>query len=937
MKFRVVACGVFEPYLRQLADQSAHTIDIRCLDAGLHARPNDLRLLLQSEIDSASRADGFDAMLLLYGLCGRGAAGLVARDLPVVIPRVHDCISLFLGSADAYLKQFRQNPGTIYHTLGWVEKQINPRDREAGELYRNFEQIGYDEHPEFAELEKRYGADNARQILAFHDRWKQHYTRAAYIDLGFTGEEQVAEFTQRMADVYGWRFDRLQGDASLIHEVLSGNWESERLFVLPPHSRCVTTGDDRIFAAAAIDSDESETALSRDEVVVEVASGAGISAGIGLGIDAGGTFTDAVIYDLGERTVLAKAKSLTTYHDLVEGICGALDRLPAELLRRVDVTSLSTTLATNSVVEGRGHRVGLIVLSPWVWSSEQISHEPMAHVPGSVNISGDILTPLDEDAALAKARWMIEEHQCSAIVVAGYATVRNPIQANRVREIILEHWDLPVICSHEVSRRLNAIHGAQTAIANARLLPVIHDLIQSVHQALADHEVPGRLMVVKGDGSPVDEQIARARPVETILSGPAASAIGARVLTGLRDALVIDVGGTTTDCALLVDGQVAVRPEGARIGAWVMGVDAVDISTVGLGGDSRFDFTSDRKIQVGPARNIPLCCLAEKSPAVQAFLDGFEPERYARWYDATPLDVLVLSRAPGHALSDREQALLELLKGGPMPALEAAERLGLASTLQLPLKRLEQWGLLKRGGLTPTDLMHIDGRFRKWSVRAAERALEIFAAMLGCKTHIAREQMLNALTRRVFAELIRREVISQRPKLYDLPEDWDMLLGKAFCDDGAGIAVNISLRRPVIAIGAPAESLVTPVTSLLNCTVVTPEHADVANAVGAIASEITVREEVSIRPGDSSSYVLYSTDERIEFDQLERATSVAVEISRSRARQRAIEAGAHAPQVTVTRRDRLGSASHAGVIFLERRITAVASGAAFMPAGAPNA
>ena len=402
-----------------------------------------------------------------------------------------------------------------------------------------------------------------------------------------------------------------------------------------------SSGDDKIFAAVSIDGDDDIGRFSNAEVVIETASGASASSGIGLGIDAGGTYTDAVVYDLGACTVLAKAKALTTYHNLVEGIRNALSEIPDELLQQVQVTSLSTTLATNSIVEGRARKVGLIALSPWGWTEEQVGHSPLVNVPGAVAITGEVLVPLDEEECKAAVSQLIEAEQCAALVIAGYATVRNPELADRAREIASEMTDVPIICAHEVSRRINSIHAAQTAVANATLIPVIRSLIDSVHSALADFCISGKLMVVKGDGTPVDESIARSRPVETILSGPAASVSGARILTGLDNALVLDVGGTTTDCAIIESGHVAVSPEGARIGSWTMSVDAVEISTAGLGGDSRIDFTADRKITVGPVRNIPLAYLAHEHESVRPFLEKLGERRLAGVSDASSMDVLV--------------------------------------------------------------------------------------------------------------------------------------------------------------------------------------------------------------------------------------------------------------------------------------------------------
>lgn len=651
--------------------------------------------------------------------------------------------------------------------------------------------------------------------------------------------------------------------------------------------------------------------------------------GIGLGIDAGGTYTDAVVYDLGRRELLAKAKALTTYSDFVKGIREALAQLPDALLRRVRVTALSTTLATNSIVEGRGHRVGIIALSPWGWTEEQVGHTPLINVPGAVSITGEVLHPLDEISCRAAVETLVDAEGCEAIVVAGYATVRNPEQANRVREIILEMRDVPVVCSHEVSRRLNGIFGAQTAVANAALLPAIRALIDSVRRALADFGVAGGLMVVKGDGTPVDESVARERPVETILSGPAASVSGARILTGCRDALVIDVGGTTTDCAIVEDGHVAVSKDGARVGSWVMGVDAVEVSTAGLGGDSRLDFTRDRRISVGPMRSIPLCAAADEFSYIKDWLVNFDIERHSGDLDTSALDVLVLGEEPRVRCGPREEQLLHVLRDGPVPAVGAADEMGLPSHILLPLSRLEACGAVKRSALTPTDLLHVQGRFTRWDTEAAELALKAFAAVYGDTPENTLDAAMIAFTRGLFEQIVRREVSAESPKLCELPADWSFLMDKAFADSGAGLGVKLSLRRPIVAVGAPAGAFVPDVARHLAADVVIPEHADVANAIGAIGSEVTVREEVLIKPGQRSGYVLHGSQERAEYVELERATQEAVELSRQRALGRAVEAGAAAPQVRVVTKDLCGSASEGGSVFLERRIIAIATGGAF--------
>jgi N-methylhydantoinase A/oxoprolinase/acetone carboxylase beta subunit len=651
------------------------------------------------------------------------------------------------------------------------------------------------------------------------------------------------------------------------------------------------------------------------------------SSQLGLGIDAGGTYTDAVVWSFEERKILAKAKSLTTHNDLVLGIRDVLGKLPPALLSQVRVTSLSTTLATNAVVEERGCKVGLIVLSPWDWTEEQVGHSPLINVPGAVSINGEILQPLDEAKCRSAARELIEDHHCEAIAVAGYATIRNPVLADRARQIIAEIYDVPVVCAHEVSRKINAIHGAQTAIANARLLPIIRSLLEAVKKALGDYGVSGKLMILKGDGTLVDESVARKRPVETILSGPAASVNGARVLTGKRDAVVVDIGGTTTDCAILSHGQVRVCDDGARVGKWVMGVDAIDVSTIGLGGDSRIDFGTARQILVGPQRSIPFAYLADVHNNVMDFLEKLDLLPYKQWSDASPLDVLVLVGRTRNDLTDAEKNLLDLLEEKPVPALAAAEALGLASYRLLPTKRLESLGIIRKASLTPTDILHVTGVFTRWNTDAAQKALDLFSVLYGEPPEAVIEKVTETITRRLFDEIVRREVSYEtRHKISDIPTDWEFLLSKAFADDeSSGLSVRISLRRPVVAVGAPAGALVPPVGNRLHCQVLIAPEADVANAVGAVAAQVRVRAEVLIRPNGEWGYVLHGEHERMQFADLEEATAIAKDIARKRAYERALEAGAQDPVVNVTIEDGAGTSSDGSQVFLRRRVLAVAS------------
>ncbi len=321
-----------------------------------------------------------------------------------------------------------------------------------------------------------------------------------------------------------------------------------------------------------------------------------------LGIDTGGTYTDAVLVDHDSGQVLAGAKALTTRDDLSIGIGEAVGKVLAQnggavSPADVDLVALSTTLATNAIVEGQGSPVCLLLIGydpeliqKYGFERDLVTQD-VVYLRGGHDGVGDEVAPLDE--AAAREAILARRDHVEAFAISGYFGVRNPSHELRVRALVEELTRQPdgstlsVTCGHELTTRLNAVRRATTVALNAKLIPLLRELIATVHQTLDELGVVAPLMVVKGDGSLVRAEWAMQRPIETILSGPAASVVGAWHLAGRRDVWVVDVGGTTTDIAALVDGRPRVNPEGAQVGRWRTMVEAVDVHTVGLGGDSQ--------------------------------------------------------------------------------------------------------------------------------------------------------------------------------------------------------------------------------------------------------------------------------------------------------------------------------------------------------------
>ncbi len=931
MKLKVIACGVFERELRAVAAGSAHEVDVLLLDAGLHAAPDQLRLRAQEAVDAASSCGRYDAVCLTYGLCGRGTAGLAARDVPLVIPRVHDCIALFLGSGRAYAEQFARHPGTFYFTTGWYDHKAHP-ERTRLAAARRFDP---ETHPRFAELRERHGEQNARYVVEFLESWRRNYSRAALIDHGFaTAEHQQA--TRAVAQAAGWRYERLEGSLALLEDLLGGRWDEERFLAVPPGHVVVPTNDERI--VTAVEGEGSAADALRGETGVftygePADSGPG---GVGLGIDAGGTHTDAVLYDLDAGRLLDKAKALTTHHELVAGIREAIGRLSPAILRRAGYTCLSTTLATNAIVEGRGVPVGLILMPYHPGAARQVRTPLVRCVRGRINIEGIEEEPPEPQEVLRAADELATEG-AAAFAVSGYGAVRNPKHELAVKALLAERYHGPVVCGHELTGRLNFVQRAHTAVLNARLLPIIADLLDSVARALGEAGVGGPLFVVRGDGSIMRRRAAEQRAIETVLSGPAASAAGGRLLTGRLDAVVVDMGGTTTDVALLEDGRPALSAEGARVGQWRTSVTAAEIHTTGLGGDSEVRPAGQGAVAVGPRRVVPLCVLAAEWPRVRDELNSLLQRRPSEPPAPAELEFFTLARDPGGlALDARERALVAALRERPHGRRALARACGSEEGL-LPLGRLERVGVVRRAGVTPTDALHVLGEFAAYEAEAARLGLHLFGALIGCDAAEAASLVRREVERQLALAVMRGELAAERGPGAEPGPEALALLGRAL-EGGAGRPFRLrwEQRRPVVGIGAPIGAFLPAACRLLGAKALIPPHADVANAIGAVTSQVVARATARVRPGEFGGYVVFGPEGRGEFPDLETAQEAARREVVAHCRRSARRFGAAGGQVRVEVQRRVGRLQDGSVKLLELVVSGCESAPPAVAARSPS-
>jgi hypothetical protein len=233
MKLKCLACEALARPVYLCAARSPHVVDVELYRIGLHQKPDDLRARLQARIDAASQEE-WDAVVMVYGLCGQSTAGLVARGVPLVLPRAHDCITLYLGSRERYGEQFREQPGTYWYTLDYRERATGRVSLSADADAQT--QATYEEYVE------KYGEDNAEYLMEVMGAWEAHYDRAAFIDMGVGDGSAVEAMTQEDARQKGWRYERLAGDMVLVRRLLEGDW-GEDYVVLQPDEQVIMTYD----------------------------------------------------------------------------------------------------------------------------------------------------------------------------------------------------------------------------------------------------------------------------------------------------------------------------------------------------------------------------------------------------------------------------------------------------------------------------------------------------------------------------------------------------------------------------------------------------------------------------------------------------------------------------------------------------------------------
>ncbi|NMB25827.1 MAG: hydantoinase/oxoprolinase family protein [Firmicutes bacterium] len=692
---------------------------------------------------------------------------------------------------------------------------------------------------------------------------------------------------------------------------------------------------------------------------------------LGLGIDAGGTYTDTVLFDFISKSVLSKGKALTTRDDYTKGINNSLSQLTIEDPQLVDIVGLSTTLATNSLVEGKGARAGLVLIGYDPDLVERfLEVGPYWIVAGGHDMRGQERAPLDDEQVRQTIKTMSRE--CDVIAISQMGGAVNPEHERRVQELIEREFSIPAISGHEISTDMDSMKRATTVFWNAKLIPVILELIDAVKAVFRERGIDAPLMLVRSDGTMMGEELARRRPIETLMSGPVASIYGALYLTGAKDALVIDMGGTTTDMGLVKDGRPRLSPKGAKIGVYRTTVRTLDLHTIGLGGDSEISIAQNGRLAIGPRRVVPISLAAHQYPNIaqemrdwatiqDKYVDArlLPPVEFYTPFAKEGVQVRGSTRierlhgsSPIPPLTAREEAILAALE-----SLGGASRYKLAAIVDypypslLPLDHLEDLGLVQRVGLTPTDVLQALGRLESWGGDVSKQALQAFGERVqekygpmgevildGFRGQLADEMLSVLLTESMVAPGRQNRQWAQNggpwgrnqeAAIMDLCPICRYLVGLTLDKDRSKtVSCSMQIGIPLVAVGAPVKAYFPSLAENLQTDLIIPAHADVANAIGAIVGSVSLAVEVVVAITGDERYIIRGMPENNSFDELGDALDVATDYVIRVAKERAMAAGAETVQIEIEEEQLVSEVGQETLqtIFLETKITARASG-----------
>ncbi|MGI6238111.1 MAG: hydantoinase/oxoprolinase family protein [Christensenellales bacterium] len=664
---------------------------------------------------------------------------------------------------------------------------------------------------------------------------------------------------------------------------------------------------------------------------------------IGIGIDTGGTYTDAVVYDFENKEILGTAKALTTRHDLTIGILEALDALPAAPVKEAVVVALSTTLATNACVEDKGGSAKLIFFGGDGGIIDRYGKEyglpPAEEIyiqESYTKYSGEM--EKEPDWNLFSKNIKDAFHGLDGVGIVERNAMRNSaLVEKKAKELFLRQYDIPVVCGHELFDELNSLQRGSSTLLNARLFPVIREFMDAIKSSMAERGIDASVVIVRSDGSLMSEAFAQTRPIDTLLCGPAASAMGSACLTQEKNHIVVDMGGTTTDISLIHNGAPCMAVDGIRIGKWRTFADGLYIKTFGLGGDSAIH-VHEHELLLEEYRVVPLCAAAAKYPRVLENLRALVENGKKHTKHLHEHYILVKDGSENARYTREEHLICAALKDGALSLEELADRIPGRDLYSLDVARLLKEGVIQVCGLTPTDLMHIRGDFSKFPAEASHLGAQYVALNAGISVDELCARVYDAIKRKLYLNIVT--VMLENKDKYYLKHGVSKEVERFILDsyenakssDGRGlISMAFTTEFVLTGVGAPIHVFLADVAKLLGTKAVLPKHYEVANALGAVIGNVYATSAVEIKPNFNTDgiagYTVFGKTQTMVFETLAQAEEFAVAEATSDAHAEAVRRGAKGEIAAACRLERRTGKAKGVVVELGTKAVAQAVGA----------
>lgn len=557
--------------------------------------------------------------------------------------------------------------------------------------------------------------------------------------------------------------------------------------------------------------------------------------GLVLGIDTGGTFTDAVIWDSAKEEVKAKSKAFTTSYDLNMGINNCLNQLKPYLNKKITAVHLSTTLAVNSILENKMPKTGLVILGKHTNKKFPVSHK-CEIVNYKYNSQNESCT-FDSETKHELCK-IFNEDVAYILVAASHKEEYKDMELAALNSLSKILTAKIISCSQIDNSKdiYSRIINSSTVIG---LRHIISEWGKCMKDNLIKYNINAPIKILTGKGTLITFENAIANPLETIMSGPAASFIGSTYLTDEKDYLLLDMGGTSVDITKVRNRKTRFAKDKRTIGEYNYNLSVLDIQSFGTGGDSIIKLNSLGAIVIGPDKVMPLCVLGANHPHLNTELKQFKLQRDYDLLTAAETDCYFVDHKIFLSTLERKEAeIIKLLLKNPHSLFYLADYFNVDADA-LHMDKLVKKGLVRRASLTPTDILHAEGSFCRWNVEITKTAVELLAERLYSNSEDVILQVKKLVTEKLAFACMQSIAGFERKNFLFNESEASMYLINKFLHKSTGlIDSNFEIKKPIIGVGAPARAWLKPVAEKLNSHLIVPYNGDVACAIGAAAGKV---------------------------------------------------------------------------------------------------